>query len=72
MKKNPQKKKTVERQPLLERSQEEATALERKIPAQEQQQLQAGTDNFSRLVEAGQYRRAQGRSDYHPWRRRNS
>jgi dienelactone hydrolase len=41
--------KPVERQPLLERSQEEATALERKIPAQEQQSLQAGTDTFLAL-----------------------
>ncbi|MGE8189312.1 alpha/beta hydrolase family protein [Pseudomonas sp. NPDC086278] len=41
--------KPVERQPLLERSQEEATALERKVPAQEQQQLQAGTDSFLAL-----------------------
>lgn len=40
---------TVERQPLLERSQEEATALERKIPIQEQQQLQAGSDTFLAL-----------------------
>ncbi|VVM81765.1 hypothetical protein PS662_02359 [Pseudomonas fluorescens] len=39
----------LERQPLLERSQEEATALERKIPAQEQQQLQAGSDTFLAL-----------------------
>ncbi|MBV7548736.1 alpha/beta hydrolase family protein [Pseudomonas sp. PDM26] len=41
--------KPLERQPLPERSQEEATALERKIPAQEQQQLQAGTDTFLAL-----------------------
>ncbi|EJM14164.1 Protein of unknown function (DUF3530) [Pseudomonas sp. GM21] len=41
--------KPAERQPLLERSQEEATALERKIPVQEQQQLQAGTDTFLAL-----------------------
>jgi dienelactone hydrolase len=41
--------KPVERQPLLERSQEESTALERKIPAQEQQQLQAGADTFLAL-----------------------
>jgi len=41
--------KPAERQPLLERSQEEATALERKIPAQEQQQLQAGSDTFLAL-----------------------
>ena len=41
--------KPVERQPLLERSQEEASALERQIPAQEQQQLQAGSDTFLAL-----------------------
>ena len=43
------KEKPLERQPLPERSQEEATALERKVPAQEQQQLQAGTDTFLAL-----------------------
>ncbi|MFS2198927.1 alpha/beta hydrolase family protein [Pseudomonas sp. Pseusp3] len=41
--------KPLERQPLPERSQEEATALERKVPALEQQQLQAGTDTFLAL-----------------------
>lgn len=41
--------KPVERQPLLERSQEEAAALERMVPAQEQQQLQAGSDTFLAL-----------------------
>ncbi|POF40093.1 hydrolase or acyltransferase [Pseudomonas laurylsulfativorans] len=41
--------KPLERQPLPERSQEEATALERKIPAQEQQRLQAGADTFLAL-----------------------
>ena len=41
--------KPVERQPLLERSQDEAAALERKVPAQEQQQLQAGSDTFLAL-----------------------
>jgi hypothetical protein len=41
--------KPLERQPLPERSQEEATALERKIPAQEQQQLQTGGDTFLAL-----------------------
>lgn len=39
----------VERQPLLERSQEEAAALQRKVPAQEQQQLQAGSETFLAL-----------------------
>lgn len=41
--------KPVERQPLPERSQEEATALERHIAQQEQQQLQAGGDSFLAL-----------------------
>ncbi|UQS13539.1 alpha/beta hydrolase family protein [Pseudomonas sp. HS6] len=41
--------KPAERQPLLERSQEEASALERKVPVQEQQQLQAGSDTFLAL-----------------------
>lgn len=45
----PADEKPVERQPLLERSQEDATALERTIPQQEQQQLQAGSDSFLAL-----------------------
>ncbi|MHA3738681.1 alpha/beta hydrolase family protein [Pseudomonas sp. Eth.TT006] len=45
----PASEKPAERQPLLERSQEEAAALERKVPAQEQQQLQAGADTFLAL-----------------------
>jgi len=45
----PAAEKPAERQPLLERSQEEAAALERKVPAQEQQQLQAGADTFLSL-----------------------
>ncbi len=45
----PAEEKPLERQPLPERSQEEAIALERKIPLQEQQQLQAGTDTFLAL-----------------------
>jgi pimeloyl-ACP methyl ester carboxylesterase len=45
----PAEEKPAERQPLLERSQEDATALERKVPAQEQQQLQAGSDTFLAL-----------------------
>jgi pimeloyl-ACP methyl ester carboxylesterase len=45
----PAEEKPLERQPLPERSQEEATALVRKIPAQEQQQLQAATDTFLAL-----------------------
>jgi dienelactone hydrolase len=39
----------TERQPLLERSQENAAALERTLPAQEQQQLQAGSETFLAL-----------------------
>lgn len=45
----PAAEKPVERQPLPERSQQEANALERKIPQQEQQQLQAGSDSFLAL-----------------------
>jgi hypothetical protein len=45
----PAQEKPPERQPLPERSQEEANALERKVPAQEQQQLQAGGDTFLAL-----------------------
>lgn len=45
----PPAEKPVERQPLPERSQEEASALERKIPQQEQQQLQAGSESFLAL-----------------------
>jgi dienelactone hydrolase len=41
--------KPIERQPLPERSQEEAAALERTVPVQEQQQLQAGNDAFLAL-----------------------
>ncbi len=45
----PAAEKPVERQPLPERSQEEARFLERKIPQEEQQQLQAGSDSFLAL-----------------------
>ncbi|MBT9573954.1 MAG: alpha/beta hydrolase family protein [Pseudomonas umsongensis] len=48
----PSETKPLERQPLPERSQEEAIALERKIPRQEQQQLQAGSDTFLALWKA--------------------
>ncbi|MFY0730530.1 alpha/beta hydrolase family protein [Pseudomonas sp. NFX15] len=41
--------KPLERQALPERSQEEAAALERTLPAQDQQQLQAGSDTFLAL-----------------------
>jgi pimeloyl-ACP methyl ester carboxylesterase len=40
---------TVERAPVLERSQEDAQALERQLPQQEQQTLQAGNDSFLAL-----------------------
>lgn len=45
----PAAEKPVERHPLPERSLAEASALERKIPQQEQQQLQAGSDSFLAL-----------------------
>ncbi|QXI27999.1 alpha/beta hydrolase family protein [Pseudomonas vanderleydeniana] len=41
--------KPAERQSLPERSQEDATALERQLPQQEQQQLQAAGDTFLAL-----------------------
>ncbi|AMB83920.1 hypothetical protein AWM79_00775 [Pseudomonas agarici] len=41
--------KPLERPPLPERSQEDASALERQLPAQEQQPLQAAGDNFLAL-----------------------
>lgn len=45
----PAAEKPAERQPLPERSQEDASALERQIPREEQQQLQAGSDTFLAL-----------------------
>ncbi|MEJ1225529.1 alpha/beta hydrolase family protein [Pseudomonas sp. CCNWLW56] len=45
----PAGEKPLERQPLLERSQEEAAALGRKVPPQEQQQLQTDNDTFLAL-----------------------
>ncbi len=39
----------AQRQPLPERSQAEASALERQLPQEEQQQLQAGSDSFLAL-----------------------
>ncbi|KPW57835.1 Uncharacterized protein ALO80_02571 [Pseudomonas caricapapayae] len=39
----------VERAPLLSRSQEDAIALERQLPREDQQQLQAGDENFLAL-----------------------
>ena len=46
---NTAQEKPLGRPPLPERSQEDAAALERQIPAQEQQQLQAGADTFLAL-----------------------
>lgn len=46
---SPAVEKPAERQPLPERSQQEASALERQVPQQEQQQLQAGSDSFLAL-----------------------
>ncbi|WP_338920924.1 alpha/beta hydrolase family protein [Pseudomonas silesiensis] len=46
---NTTQEKPLERPPLLERSQEDATALERQLPVQEQQLLQAGADTFLAL-----------------------
>ncbi len=39
----------TQRQPLVERSQEDALALERQVPREEQQTLQAGSDSFLAL-----------------------
>ena len=39
----------VERAPLLSRSQEDSIALERQLPPQDQQQLQAGDESFLAL-----------------------
>lgn len=39
----------VQRQPLMERSQEDALALERQVPPAERQMLQAGSDDFLAL-----------------------
>lgn len=39
----------VQRQPLMERSQEDARALERQVPQAERQMLQAGSDEFLAL-----------------------
>ncbi len=46
---SPAVEKPAERQALPERSQQEASALERQVPQQEQQQLQAGSDSFLAL-----------------------
>ncbi|SDV11241.1 alpha/beta hydrolase family protein [Pseudomonas mucidolens] len=52
--------KPLERQPLPERSQEEARALERQLPQQEQQQLQAGDDSFLALWKPANSAEAEG------------
>lgn len=48
------------RAPLLERSQEDTLALERQLPADEQQQLQAGSDTFLALWKPANSGEAQG------------
>jgi len=52
--------KPLERQPLPERSREEASALERQIPREEQQQLQAGSDSFLALWKPANSAEAEG------------
>src|SRR5476651_680825 len=56
----PAAEKPVERLPLPERSREEASALERQIPRQEQQQLQAGSDSFLALWKPANSAEAEG------------
>nr|WP_263852214.1 alpha/beta hydrolase family protein [Pseudomonas protegens] len=58
----------AQRQPLPERSQKDAAALERQLPALEQQQLQAGGDTFLALWKPAKHQRPQGRGDYPPGR----
>lgn len=48
------------RAPLLERSQEDTLALERQLPADEQQQLQAGSDTFLALWKPANSGEAEG------------
>ncbi|WP_330210531.1 alpha/beta hydrolase family protein [Pseudomonas sp. AM4(2022)] len=57
---SPAVEKTAERQPLPERSQQEASALERQVPQQEQQQLQAGSDSFLALWKPANSAEAEG------------
>lgn len=57
---SPPKEATEVRQPLPERSVEDAQALERQLPASEQQQLQAGSDEFLALWRAANSADAQG------------
>lgn len=56
----PSKEPTDVRQPLQERSVEDAQALERQLPASEQQQLQAGSDEFLSLWRPANTADAQG------------
>lgn len=56
----PAAEKPVERLPLPERSREEASALERQIPREEQQQLQAGSDSFLALWKPANSAEAEG------------
>jgi hypothetical protein len=56
----PSKEPTDVRQPLQERSVEDAQALERQLPASEQQQLQAGSDDFLSLWRPANTADAQG------------
>ncbi|WP_213154470.1 alpha/beta hydrolase family protein [Pseudomonas carnis] len=57
---SPAIEKPAERQPLPERSQQEASALERQVPQQEQQQLQAGSDSFLALWKPANSAEAEG------------
>jgi hypothetical protein len=56
----PSKEPTDVRQPLQERSVADAQALERQLPASEQQQLQAGSDEFLSLWRPANTADAQG------------
>ncbi|MBL4983694.1 alpha/beta hydrolase family protein [Pseudomonas fluorescens] len=57
---SPAVEKPAERQPLPERSQQEASALERQVPLQEQQQLQAGSESFLALWKPANSAEAEG------------
>ncbi|AFJ54957.1 hypothetical protein PflA506_4871 [Pseudomonas fluorescens A506] len=57
---SPAVEKPAERQALPERSQQEASALERQVPQQEQQQLQAGSDSFLALWKPANSAEAEG------------
>ncbi|MCT6962828.1 alpha/beta hydrolase family protein, partial [Salmonella enterica subsp. enterica serovar Typhimurium] len=56
----PVAEKPHERQPQPERTREEASALERQIPRDEQQQLQAGSDSFLALWKPANSAEAEG------------